>query len=74
MMRCRTEPSGALTSTRRSLGSTGVTMRPPSGRSSSSKNNSLDGGHAAPQCTLSYCPYARQNHPRVTLAGGYKIQ
>ena len=56
MMREVTAPSGFLMMTRRSLGSTGVTMRPPSGRSRSSRDPSLEVGQAAPQCTRSYWP------------------
>ena len=65
-----TAPSGFLRMTRRSLGSTGVTMRPPSGRSSSSSGPSLAAGQAAPQCTRSYCPcsctFCRKHAPQDT--------
>ena len=56
MMREVRVPSAFLMMARRSLGSTGVTMRPPSGLSRSSRGPSLDCGQAAPQCTRSYWP------------------
>ncbi len=54
--RCVTAPLGFLVMTRRSLGETGTTIMPPSGRSSCTSGCRRSGGQEAPTCTRSYCP------------------